>query len=653
MKKQLVMIGLLAAGALLQAVELVRDGQLMFNGIVTPEKPVPTVALAAKELAYHLKLATGKELAVIPEKAVKPDGWYIYLGGCRANAGLKPDQLGRDEGIVKISSGRIQIAGNDRSKAFYAMPAASHGTAFAVYEFLERYLGVRWIWPGKDGEIVPGCRNLDLPETAFTFKPLLRSSVWRQSGGRGKQAWSSEAARKKYYQTESLWLFRHRFSSDRSFMNGHAFREYYDRYHKDHPDFFSMLPDGSRLPNKYDWSGGRSQYVSLCVTNQELVRTIVRNWEAGKKPAILNLNENDTAGECCCDACLAADHSPQPADERRRAAKKLFDRKSSRWPYALGSLSDRYCQFFLDVQKEADKIDPNYLIAGLIYANYSEPPSSKIKLNPRILLRFCPPYMYPLTRKKIDEYKRIWSGWSRTGAQLMFRPNFTLSGHYFPVQYHAAFYEMFTFAVQNNMVAGDMDSLTGQYMVQGLVNYVIASLNHHPEKPLAQLEDEFYSSFGAAKEAVKKYFDYVTGLTINQGIRSSALEKEGLAEGGIGLARRMIWVGDSLFTPEVMAKCFKLIDEAAATPGLDEVSARRILMLRHGMKQLELAMAVQAEYRKCRQGAPLAGFKKAYGELLKFRKSIEGTCLINLGQLHYYDDLAWRKMIRARVPRRK
>ena len=130
MKKQLVIIGLLAAAAMLQAVELVRDGQLLFNGIVTPEKPVPMAALAAKELAYHLKLATGTELPVITEKAVKPGGRYFYLGACRANAGLKPKKAGWNEGTVKISSDRIQIAGNDGSRD--SIGITSSGTAFAV-----------------------------------------------------------------------------------------------------------------------------------------------------------------------------------------------------------------------------------------------------------------------------------------------------------------------------------------------------------------------------------------------------------------------------------------------------------------------------------------------------------------------------------------
>jgi hypothetical protein len=34
------------------------------------------------------------------------------------------------------------------------------GTLFGVYEFLERQLRVRWLWPGKLGEAFPGKRAL-------------------------------------------------------------------------------------------------------------------------------------------------------------------------------------------------------------------------------------------------------------------------------------------------------------------------------------------------------------------------------------------------------------------------------------------------------------------------------------------------------------
>ncbi len=648
MKKFILSSLLILCSIALSAAEIAKGGQMLFHGIVTPENPVPSVAFAAKELAYHLKRATGKTLPVIKESAVKAGEKYFYLGNCKANAALAPEKMPWHNGVVKINTNSIQIAGLDGDRRDF-FDTNSCGTLFATYEFLEKYLKARWIWPGQDGEVIPRVRKLAIKNSVLNTKPILLSSEFRSfpNSRHGAKGWSSPKAMKRYFEASRTWLLRHRFAKNRQFMGGHAFTTYYQRYHKTNPEFFSLLPNGKRILSPY--KGRKFHYASSCVTNPKFIKTVVANWAARDSSAMLNLNENDTAGECVCDNCLAADNSPIPASKRRAAAKAAFDsgKDVKRWAYSLGSLSDRYCQFLLAAQKEADKINPNHTICGLIYANYSEPPTDKIKLNNRMHLRFCPPVMYPFTKEKIDDYKRIWQGWAKTGANLQFRPNFTWSGHYFPVQYHKEFYDIYTFAYKNNMSSSDMDSQVGQHMVQGLVDYVIVSLNHRPNAKLEELEDEFYSFFGAAKEPVRKYFEYITKLTMEQGFPQNTLAENDL-EGGMKLARYMIYAGDTLFTPEVMANCFKLIDDAAKTPKLDKVSARRVQMLRHGLTQIQLAMEVQKEYRKCQQGAPLDSFYKAYRKLLDFRKSIESTNLANMSKLYFYDDLAWLKPIREK-----
>lgn len=645
MKKFVFSFLLLLSCFAVSAATVVKGGKMLFHGIVTPDKPVPTVAFAARELAYHFKRATGAKLPIITEAQRKAGEQYFFLGNCKTNAVLNPDKMAWQHGIIKINKNSIQIAGLDGDKRMF-YDTNSNGTLFAVYEFLEKYLHVRWIWPGKDGEVIPRCRTLVIKNGSFVVRPTLLSSDFRSNPDRrqGIKGWSSLKAQARYFSTERIWLYRHRFVRDRRFMGGHAFSNYYKTYSKTHPEFFSLLPNGKRTLSPY--KGTKTHYASTCVTNKEFIKTVIANW--AKDPSqLLNLNENDTAGECVCDNCLTADRSPIPNAKRRAAAKKAFDsgKNVKLWAYALGSLSNRYCQFIITAQKEADKINPNHLISGLIYANYSEPPTGNVKLNRRIHLRFCPPVMYPFTKEKIANYKRIWGGWAKTGASLQFRPNFTWSGHYFPVQYHKEFYDMYTFAYKNNMSSSDMDRLTGQYMVQGLVNYVIVSLNHRPDAPLAQLEDEFYSFFGAAKEQVKKYFEYVTEISMVKGFPEGTLAGNDI-EGGMNPARYMIYAGDTMFTPEVMAKCFKLVDDAAKVPGLDKISARRVKMLYLGLKQIELAMKVQKVYRKCQAGAPLSEFYKAYAELQEFRKVLEPTFLTDMGRLYYYDNLAWLKPIR-------
>ncbi len=69
----------------------------------------------------------------------------------------------------------------DRAAALYALHA-SHGTTFAVYQFLERFLGVRWFWPGECGEVVPVTKNLALALSSRTEEPAY---LWRSLGPGG------------------------------------------------------------------------------------------------------------------------------------------------------------------------------------------------------------------------------------------------------------------------------------------------------------------------------------------------------------------------------------------------------------------------------------------------------------------------------------
>ncbi len=636
----LLIVSLAAFLLVAHGVEVVCDGKLQFDGIVIRQNMTSAEKHAAAEMAYHLKKSTGQELPVIVEKTDLPKGNYIFIGDCEMNrkAGLAPAGMEKNHGTILAKDGNIHLAGKDDVNHFW-VENTSIGTLFATYEFLEKYLGVRWLWPGELGEVIPEHRNLEIDDIRADVKPRVLSSLWRDSSFLTPSGWADQKNRQRFNQEQKIWLKRHRFNCDSEFQYGHAFTDYYQRYSKEHPEFFSLLPDGTRRSNPYAWSRGAPSCVSLCVTNPELIRTIVTNWQArNPRMKTINLNENDTGGECVCEACLAADNSPFSAKLRQVRAKRRFDKKEIEWENELGSLTDRYCQFYLTVQKEADKIDPNHRIMGLIYANYSKPPSAKIKLNERIILRFCPPYMYPWTDRKIKEYKETWSGWARSGAKLMFRPNFTLDGNYFPVQYQDVFYDLYTFSAERGMIAVDMDSLTGHYGAQGLVNYVIATLNHDRETPLNELENTFFTAFGAAGPQVREYFDYVKQISMKSGFKSPFADNS--VEGGI-LYVDLFLVADTLFTPTVMEKCWSLLNAAAEAPDLDLISAQRVEFLKNGLKNTELVMAAQSEFRKYQKNGKIDSFAKAVRELDEFRASIESTNAVNMGNARYLEDRKW------------
>ena len=645
MMKKLLYVILLTASVFHTAstAEFIKDGRIVFDGIVIPAKAVPTVRHAADEIVYHLQLATGKTLPVINEKRAKKNKRYIFLGNCLNNRKLYARNFDNNCGVIEIGRNCIKIAGKDDNGKLFA-PDNSTGTLFAVYEFLEKFTGVRWIWPGKSGEIVPKHRNLDLKEQTVAVKTHLKSSDWRIMNHKKNTigCWQSAKNHERFMKDQYLWMKRHRFARFINYSYGHAFGNWFERYGKTNPEFFNLLPDGTRRPNPFTWSKGRPRYCTMCVTSESLIKQIVKDHPRHGDRQMINVNENDNTGSCVCANCLKSDNSQVPDEVRLKKAKELFAQKQRNWELdSLGSLSDRYCKFFLAVQQEAERQNiKNPQVAGLIYSNYSEPPSDKIKLNDRIYLRFCPPYMYPWTQKKIDEYKKIWSGWGKTGASLQFRPNYTLDGNCFPVQYHEAFYDMYTFSAKNGMVAVDMDSYTGHPGAQGLVNFVIATLNHDRDTKLDVMKDEFYSAFGAAKEKVKEYFEYMTYVTMKVPFKNPLAVRNN--EGG-HLMWNMFLMADNIFTPQVMAKATGILKDAAAAPGLDKASAERVYMLQCALENIRLIMAAQVEFRKYKAGAPIKAFDEAVQKLDAYRASIEHTGAINVGHLRYLEDRHWRK----------
>jgi len=75
------LVGPSAAG-----LELVREGKPLAS-IIIPTEPLPVESCAARELQYHVELATGAELTILSEDQELPAGAHLYLGRCRGGDG--------------------------------------------------------------------------------------------------------------------------------------------------------------------------------------------------------------------------------------------------------------------------------------------------------------------------------------------------------------------------------------------------------------------------------------------------------------------------------------------------------------------------------------------------------------------------------------
>ena len=642
--KILTICGLLIALCSINAMDLYKNGKFSVKGIVLAPNASKSDKHAAGELRLHLAKVTKKPmLPLLVDNGKLSAANYIFLGNTPSTRKVVslPKKMVKSYGEIHVKNGNIYICGNDEPGNWQWH--ISQGTLFATYEFIEKFLGVRWLWPGDLGTYIPVKKDISIPDGKIVVVPRLAASRWRV--GHMGNGWKSKDSAFRFRSNQELYLKRHRFSWNFDYQHGHAFTKWFNQYGKTHPEYFNLLPDGTRRPNPYGSTKGIASLVSMCVTNQNFAKEIVNQWAKNpKRKNVINVNENDTGGVCVFDGCLTADNPSSPVKVRKDLATKLFNAKDDAWYKPLGSVSDRYCRFYMNVQKQAYKIDKNAIIFGLVYANYSDAPTGKIKLNDRVILRFCPQIMYPWSTTSVDKFKKDWKGWSDTGAKLLFRPNFTSDGQAFPVQYHKEYYETFNFALRNGMVGSDLDSCTGCWSSQGLVNYVIAQTNHDSAS-LEKMENDFYLAFGPAKNIVKEYFDYITKVTMYSGYKSPF--KGDTIEGGV-LFLDMLLVADGLFTNEVIKKCYSILHRAQRVKGLNRDESYRLIFLLAGLDNVKYMIEAQKEFRKYQAGGDVAPFAKAVEKLDKFRNSVEFLYGINIGHLQWLEGRHWpsREMLK-------
>jgi len=584
---------------------------------------------AATDLQYHLRRASGAELPILtPEEARQSPLAKVYLN---APGEYDWDQVGRNGFFLHSRDGDLYVAGR------------GEGVTQAVDYLLEQYLGVRWLWPGALGEVIPKRDTIALPELDVAFRQPIRSSRIHPSNA-AEAGWQSHEAWENFNRDENVWLRRHGFSWDSALRSQHSFTHpgwnYQTLYLKSHPEYFQMLPDGTRRPNPYH-VGGAAAFIGICPSSAGLLEQVLKDWREKRATGYpwgpnLYLGESDTNGSCCCPACLAADHSDDPG--RLARAKAAFEAGKKGWELELGNVTDRYMEFYLKAQAEAKKTDPDVKVIGwAAYGNYYDAPKFH-KLNSDIVVAFVGRLMYPWTQKKIDDFHATWQGWRDAGATMILRPNFMLDGHNMPINFARKFHALYQTCLAEGMIATEFDSNIGQYGGNGLNYYVMARMTRNPELSYEEIYAEYCDAFGAAAPAIREYWDYwehVSDSEQTTGIDTSSVYNPVGVEAGDWNYFYMI--APKIYTPEVLAKGFAILDRAARLAAGDETALARVAFLRDGLRDAELTVQAQEAYESQDKYALAAAVTK----LDAFRASIEPRNIANMNHLTRWENITW------------
>ncbi|MCX6893738.1 MAG: DUF4838 domain-containing protein [Verrucomicrobia bacterium] len=473
--------GVLLAAALSSsagAITIAKDGSSTAT-IVVGEGSSEAVRHAARELQFFLKEVTGAELPLAAKgKRGSPRILVGPQAARMADARFATEALGT-EGLVIRTVGRDLILSGGEPR----------GTLYAVYTFLEDYVGCHW-W-ATDASTIPRQRDLKFEKLDVRYVPPFdyREPNWDTAMNRD---W---AVRNKVF---GLFIPLDAETGGRPVIAAPSHSFLYQipasRYFQSHPEWFSEV-DGKRIPE-----GGQ-----LCLSNEELrremTRVILEGLRGATNPTHVSIAQNDGGRPCQCAKCRAMD-----AEE--------------------GSPAGGILRLVNAVGEEVAKEFPKVLISTFAYT-YSQPAPKFTRPRDNVVVWLCTmgcSYNLPLAEhKKNAGFARDLADWGKIARHLYIWDYTTNFRHYLFIHPNLRVLGPNLRFFLTNHVSGVFEQgATGTPGAEfaELRSWVLAKLLWNPHLDDRKLVDQFLAGYyGPAGEHIGAYINLIHD-TMQAGLQS-------------------------------------------------------------------------------------------------------------------------------------
>ena len=256
------------------------DGQARCR-LVLPTQPEKEEREAAELIRDTFRDMGGGEPVIVSEPVETEAGVDIHIGAtalARQSAELPPD-LDLDGFVIHPHDAtHLLLLGGRPVSTFYA-----------ATEFLERYAGVLWVWPGENGTVVPKTERLEATVRRQVSEPAFRA---RKFSGIRK----AKMAHYRIHQTNR---------EIRSNFHHNVWPVLKEDDYETHPEYFSLVNGERRrpTPDQSNWQA--------CTSNPEVVRVFAeaarRQFRTSPWITAFSVSQNDGHGFCECEACRALD----------------------------------------------------------------------------------------------------------------------------------------------------------------------------------------------------------------------------------------------------------------------------------------------------------------------------------------------------------
>jgi hypothetical protein len=555
--------------------------------------PSPVAAFAAAELRSFIAKATGAELPVVTQRTGGKAAIILGDGPETKAAGIDVSSLPRDGFQVKRVGDALFIAGRDSATVDprKALESSVWGqlyeraTLFGVYDFLERFVGVRFYFPGEMGTIVPHAASLAVPAVDMTEAPaFLRRSVSCYSG-----KWYEDPAGEMVGKNSSMYRLR---AQTEYIPNCHGLSRLGlpERYAKEHPEYFALLSNGVRDSDMSLFG----HHGHLCYSDEGLRDAIHDDaaafltgktaesrgvqtrygvcWDPSAfQPGYFNIMPQDGLSPinyCHCPACWRY-------YGEGRAGDLLWD--------FVGSIATRL----------KDEGVPGY-ITSMAYWPYQAVPEAPLPDNLLVMLACTGPWLEggdADSRQRLDALVAAWN--AKLAPHRVWMWNY--ASKYGPLDIAGvpvntprsvgAFYRHYAPAIDGAFMQSGAD----EYLFSYLNVYVFFKVAWDSSTDVEQLLQEHHESmFGLGAAPMAKFYDRLEDLWLNR-VAGKIVET---AEGPLAQPPSELELWENVYTQEELNRLASHFDEATRlAAGQVECLARIAFMRKHLLGALEKARA--------------------------------------------------------------
>ena len=484
--------------------------------IVLCKDATPLTRKAADELAGYIEKTGGAKPEIITNAPDPLPEHAIWVGFQPKLKELFPkidfDFKHPEEILIACDGNNLVIAGRDiwdpaglllRDKRGKPIEGKQqeYGTINAVYTFLQDYLNVRWLWPGDTGEDVLKKDKIAFSPFEHRYHPQIRarSGIIHYSGLPGGG-----------YGTSRDWTRQQRLQlSSMEFSGGHAFSDWWERFHKDHPEYFALQPDGTRsgFPDP--------RTVKMCHSNPDVAKQWLKEVEAeltnNPNETVFSASPNDgwASGHCICEKCREWDH---PDGEPR-----VFSWQGLSQEYV--AMSDRDVTFANRCAKLLKERypDKDYYVLMMSYG-HSRPAPVKARPDENVIISCVANFfgrsdLVDRGSTKGVTYKQQYTDWAKMVPKLMWRPNTGSPAGWQQGQPDVSIsqtIEDMKFVASNKCIGIFIDGVWEHWATQGPQYYAMAQLAWNPALDARALMEDYYRrGFGKAAGEIKDYWDYL------------------------------------------------------------------------------------------------------------------------------------------------